>query len=83
MPAHVTRRQLLATSAAAAGTAAIAGVTAAGSQPAAAASGAVAVAAVHEEIVRDARMLWRRLPESWQTGPFLGNGFLAVHVYGA
>jgi len=38
---------------------------------------------VHEEIVRDARMVWRRVPDSWQTGPFLGNGLLGVQVYRA
>lgn len=36
---------------------------------------------VHERVVRDARMEWRRLPDSWQTAPFLGNGRLAAHVY--
>jgi alpha-L-fucosidase 2 len=36
---------------------------------------------VVEEIVRDAQMVWRRPPTSWQTGPFLGNGFLGVQVY--
>jgi alpha-L-fucosidase 2 len=36
---------------------------------------------VVEEIVRDAAMVWRRPPDSWQTGPFLGNGFLGVQVY--
>jgi alpha-L-fucosidase 2 len=36
---------------------------------------------VHETILRDATMVWKRLPSGWQTGPFLGNGFLAAHVY--
>jgi alpha-L-fucosidase 2 len=36
---------------------------------------------VHESVVRDAHMVWRRPPTSWQTGPFLGNGRLGVQVY--
>lgn len=36
---------------------------------------------VHGRILKDASMRWRRLPSSWQTGPFLGNGFLAAHLY--
>jgi len=36
---------------------------------------------VTERIVRDARMLWQRPPDSWQTAPFLGNGLLGVQVY--
>jgi alpha-L-fucosidase 2 len=36
---------------------------------------------VHEQIVRDANMVWRRVPTGWDDGPFLGNGFLGVQVY--
>lgn len=36
---------------------------------------------VHSGILREAAMVWRRLPSGWQQGPFLGNGFLAAHVY--
>jgi alpha-L-fucosidase 2 len=36
---------------------------------------------VHEQIVWDARMVWRRVPTGWDNGPFLGNGFLGVQVY--
>ncbi|MGO1048676.1 glycosyl hydrolase family 95 catalytic domain-containing protein [Crossiella sp. CA198] len=36
---------------------------------------------VHRDIARDARMLWRKLPGSWQDAPFLANGFLGVQVY--
>ncbi len=36
---------------------------------------------VHTEVLKDAAMVWRRLPSSWQQGPFLGNGFMAAHVY--
>ncbi|MCT9931300.1 hypothetical protein N5079_13840 [Planotetraspora sp. A-T 1434] len=36
---------------------------------------------VHGEVLRDATMVWKRLPSGWQNGPFLGNGFLGVHVY--
>jgi hypothetical protein len=35
----------------------------------------------HESILRDAAMVWKRLPSGWQTAPFLGNAFLAAHVY--
>ena len=35
----------------------------------------------HERVVRDARMVWRRLPENWQSAPFLANGRLGVQVY--
>jgi len=38
-------------------------------------------AGVHERVVRDADMVWRRPPTSWQTAPFLANGFLGVQVY--
>ncbi|MEV6158030.1 glycoside hydrolase family 95-like protein [Nonomuraea sp. NPDC052129] len=33
------------------------------------------------DVLRDAAMIWKRLPSGWQNGPFLGNGFLGVHVY--
>ncbi|WJV50432.1 glycosyl hydrolase family 95 catalytic domain-containing protein [Streptomyces flavofungini] len=36
---------------------------------------------VHGTLLRDAAMVWRRLPGGWQEGPFLGNGFLAAHLY--
>jgi hypothetical protein len=36
---------------------------------------------VHEQVLRDARMVWRRLPENWGDSPFLANGFLGVQVY--
>jgi hypothetical protein len=36
---------------------------------------------VHESILRDATMVWKRLPSGWQTAPFLGNALLAAHVY--
>ncbi|MGA4843484.1 glycosyl hydrolase family 95 catalytic domain-containing protein [Streptomyces sp. G45] len=35
----------------------------------------------HGGLLRDAAMVWRRLPHSWQEGPFLGNGYLAAHLY--
>ena len=37
----------------------------------------------YEEGVRDARMVWDRLPEDWRSAPLLGNGSLMVHVYRA
>ncbi len=36
---------------------------------------------VYEQIVADARMVWRRVPTGWDNSPFLGNGFLGVQVY--
>ncbi|QIB47332.1 glycosyl hydrolase family 95 catalytic domain-containing protein [Streptomyces aureoverticillatus] len=36
---------------------------------------------VHGTLLRDAAMVWKRLPGGWQEGPFLGNGFLAAHLY--
>lgn len=36
---------------------------------------------VHGGVLADAAMVWRRLPGGWQEGPFLGNGFLGVHLY--
>ncbi|MEV1172297.1 glycoside hydrolase family 95-like protein [Nonomuraea sp. NPDC049784] len=36
---------------------------------------------VHGDVLADAAMVWRRPPSGWQEGPFLGNGFLAAHVY--
>ncbi|HEU4422745.1 MAG TPA: Tat pathway signal sequence domain protein [Pilimelia sp.] len=38
---------------------------------------------VVEQIVRDAQLVWQRPPTSWQTAPFLANGFLGVQVYRA
>jgi alpha-L-fucosidase 2 len=38
---------------------------------------------VHAALVRDARMVWRRVPDHWQNAPFLGNGFLGAQVYRA
>ncbi len=35
----------------------------------------------HSEILRGAALVWKRLPSGWTEGPFLGNGFLAAHVY--
>ncbi|MCP3805499.1 hypothetical protein NLX83_40165 [Allokutzneria sp. A3M-2-11 16] len=37
----------------------------------------------HERTAADAAMRWRRLPDSWQNGPFLGNGFLGAQLYRA
>ncbi|MEI5100792.1 hypothetical protein RB200_22520 [Streptomyces sp. PmtG] len=37
----------------------------------------------HTALLRDAAPVWRRLPRGWQEGPFLGNGFLAAHLYAA
>ncbi len=34
-----------------------------------------------QRIVRDANMVWRRIPTGWDNSPFLGNGFLGVQVY--
>ncbi|GGN01953.1 hypothetical protein GCM10011609_45880 [Lentzea pudingi] len=36
---------------------------------------------VHRDVVRDARMEWKRLPANWGDSPFLANGFLGVQVY--
>ncbi|WP_328436458.1 hypothetical protein OHA71_02925 [Streptomyces sp. NBC_00444] len=36
---------------------------------------------VHGELLDDAAMLWKRVPGSWQEGPFLGNGYMAAHLY--
>ena len=36
---------------------------------------------VHRDVVRDARMEWRHLPQNWGDSPFLANGFLGVQVY--
>ncbi|MER6948573.1 glycoside hydrolase family 95-like protein [Nonomuraea sp. NPDC000554] len=35
----------------------------------------------HAQVLRDAAMVWKRLPSGWQNAPFLGNGLLGVHVY--
>jgi len=35
----------------------------------------------HEEIVRDARMVWRRLPADWRSAPFFGSGALTAQVH--
>ncbi|MEV6103475.1 glycoside hydrolase family 95-like protein [Streptomyces sp. NPDC051940] len=35
----------------------------------------------HGDILRDAALVWRRIPTGWQEGPFFGNGFLAAHLY--
>ncbi|WP_394828158.1 glycosyl hydrolase family 95 catalytic domain-containing protein [Pendulispora albinea] len=40
-----------------------------------------AVAGLHEQVVRDARMVWKKVPESWQTAPFLANARLGVQIY--
>jgi alpha-L-fucosidase 2 len=37
--------------------------------------------APHEDIVRDARMTWRRLPEDWRSAPFFGSGDLTAQVH--
>ena len=74
----ITRRTFLRRASVVAGAAALGRGWAAGAPAAWAQEGVV-----HEEIVRDARMVWQQLPDSWQTGPFLANGFLGVQVYGA
>jgi alpha-L-fucosidase 2 len=38
-------------------------------------------AGLTERVVRDADLIWRRPPTSWQTAPFLGNGFLGAQPY--
>jgi hypothetical protein len=74
------------------GTSGAAGLTALGgawtaASPAAWATAGVATGAagggVCGDVVRDARLVWRRPPTSWQTAPFLANGFLGVQVYQA
>src|SRR5262249_17831879 len=37
--------------------------------------------APHEEIVRDARMTWSRLPEDWRSAPFFGSKALTAQVH--
>lgn len=77
----VSRRGLLRGASGLAGAAALGGLWSAGSPAAWAAGESSAPDRVVEEIVRDASMAWRRPPTGWQTGPFLGNGFLGVQVY--
>jgi hypothetical protein len=38
-------------------------------------------AGLTERVVHDADLIWHRPPTSWQTAPFLGNGFLGAQVY--
>ncbi|MFD9226053.1 hypothetical protein ACFWDI_40025 [Streptomyces sp. NPDC060064] len=35
----------------------------------------------YEETVRAAAMVWRKLPTSWQEGPFLANGRFGAQLY--
>jgi alpha-L-fucosidase 2 len=91
MAMTVSRRGLLRGASGLAGGAALGGLWSAGSSAAWAADAGAADASaadtsaapgrVVEGIVRDAGMVWRRPPDSWRTGPFLGNGFLGVQVY--
>ncbi|QWF83687.1 glycosyl hydrolase family 95 catalytic domain-containing protein [Amycolatopsis sp. CA-230715] len=78
--AELSRRVILRGASAAAGAAALGGLWAA---PSAVASPEADLArgGPHRGIVDDARMLWKRLPDSWQNAPFLANGYLGVHVY--
>ncbi|OXM46328.1 glycosyl hydrolase family 95 catalytic domain-containing protein [Amycolatopsis alba] len=68
----LSRRSMLK---AAAGTAALGGLWARGVAPAEASGD------VHRRVADDARMVWKRMPKSWQEGPFLANGFLGVQLY--
>ena len=91
----VSRRTFMRGASSLAAGAALGGITAATPATAAGAGGAVTASdptawgsgltadctGVHEQIVRDARMVWRRPPTGWQTGPLLGNGFLGVQFY--
>ncbi len=77
--AELSRRSMLKGASAAAGVAAFGGLWAQGAPPAFAAE--AAAGGVHRDVVDDARMIWKRLPKSWQEGPFLANGFLGVQVY--
>ena len=38
---------------------------------------------LHEQLVRDARLVWTTLPTAWSDAPFLGNGALTAQLYGA
>ncbi|WP_158889151.1 glycosyl hydrolase family 95 catalytic domain-containing protein [Amycolatopsis anabasis] len=73
---EVSRRVVLKGASVAAGAAATGGLWAA-----APATAEPAGHGVHRDLVADARMLWKRLPVSWQDGPFLANGLLGVQVY--
>lgn len=53
-----------------------------GGEAAYAGPAATASPAPHEEALRDARMVWRRLPADWRSAPFLGNGALTAQVHG-
>ncbi|WP_020672077.1 glycosyl hydrolase family 95 catalytic domain-containing protein [Amycolatopsis nigrescens] len=78
---ELSRRTLLRGASVVAGTAALGGWWSA--PPAAGqAIGQAAAVGIHQRIATDARMLWKRLPDGWQTGPFLANGRLGVQVYG-
>lgn len=79
--APIRRRAFLAGSSALAGAAALGGAWSVASSPVAWASGGAPGGGVPEQLVRDARMEWRRLPDGWQTAPFLGNGYLSAHIY--
>jgi alpha-L-fucosidase 2 len=86
MAMTVSRRGLLRGASGLAGGAALGGLWSAGSSAAwaadtSAADASAAPGRVVEGIVRDAGMVWRRPPDSWRTGPFLGNGFFGVQVY--
>lgn len=80
---RISRRSMLKGASALVGVAALGGGWAAPSRALAApTTDGSTGATVHEAIVRDARLVWGRLPDGWQTAPFLGNGLLGVQVYG-
>jgi len=78
---EISRRTFLRGTSTALGAAALGGAWPAGSP--AAWAGSAHHGRVHEKVVADAAMVWRQPPTSWQTAPFLANGFLGVQVYRA
>ena len=74
---HLSRRTFIVGAGASAGAFAVSSRTAWAQGPARSGNGDD----VHGRILADASMKWRRLPTSWQSAPFFGNGFLAAHLY--
>ncbi|MFI0449862.1 glycosyl hydrolase family 95 catalytic domain-containing protein [Actinomadura sp. 6N118] len=77
----LSRRALLGATAAGAASATLIGGTATAAAADGAADGLVDVDVDWPRFLADADLIWKRLPQTWSEGPFLGNALLGSGIY--
>lgn len=82
---EINRRAVLGIVAGAGAAMALPGTASAGTRPGSAGDGPASVGDLGDrgwaDFLAGADLRWRRMPQAWDEGPFLGNGFLGSGVY--